>query len=406
MITFRFMANPFQFGRELAGDELVDRTEEVDEVIRTINTGGKLFIIGPRRFGKTSILKAASDKAAKAGTVVLRYDVEAYPTIGLLVSAIVAGAATACQGTIQKAGAQVKKFFGRLRPEVSFNVTQTSWSVKLGAAPRAGDDAAEVDLLVDALNGLEKMAANQAGNPPVGLILDEFQKIFEIGGPGAEAQVRAAIQQHKYTGYVFAGSKTRMPADMTTNASRPFYRLGSSRFIGHLPRADFEQFLRRSFSEGGFRIKRTGKSGEPGAIELILDLAEEVPYNVQLLAHTCWEQVSELHRAGSRTLTHKAVLAALDSIVRQYDPFYTQLWNGLTVIQQKTLLAVISEDGVSLQSMKVANAIGKGPATVRAALGALVTKEIIREEGAIGVIRFRFEDPFFKKWLELFAAQP
>jgi hypothetical protein len=46
--------NPFQFGRELGIDELVNREEEVDEVVRTIRQGGKLFLSGPRRYGKTS----------------------------------------------------------------------------------------------------------------------------------------------------------------------------------------------------------------------------------------------------------------------------------------------------------------------------------------------------------------
>jgi len=42
------MTNPFQFGRELGADELVDRGEEIAEVVATIGQGGKLFLVGPR----------------------------------------------------------------------------------------------------------------------------------------------------------------------------------------------------------------------------------------------------------------------------------------------------------------------------------------------------------------------
>jgi hypothetical protein len=36
------MENPFEFGRELGSDELVNRVEELALVKQTINSGGKL----------------------------------------------------------------------------------------------------------------------------------------------------------------------------------------------------------------------------------------------------------------------------------------------------------------------------------------------------------------------------
>jgi len=66
------MENPFQFGRELGSDELVDRREEMAEVMGAVRQGGKLFLVGPRRFGKTSILKAAEDRLIQDHAVVLR----------------------------------------------------------------------------------------------------------------------------------------------------------------------------------------------------------------------------------------------------------------------------------------------------------------------------------------------
>jgi hypothetical protein len=53
-----------------------------------------VFLIGPRRYGKTSILKAVEDKLQVANSVVLRLDAESCPTLEMLVNGIVAGAAT------------------------------------------------------------------------------------------------------------------------------------------------------------------------------------------------------------------------------------------------------------------------------------------------------------------------
>ena len=61
----------------------------------------------------------------------------------------------------------------------------------------ASNQDAHVALLVEALNGLEAFAAAQPKDQPVGLIIDEFQRVIELGGPQAESQIRAVIQRHK-----------------------------------------------------------------------------------------------------------------------------------------------------------------------------------------------------------------
>lgn len=391
------MKNPFEFGRELGVDEIVARDAEVAEVVGTVEQGGKLFVIGPRRYGKTSILKAAEDRLRTVGAVVLRYDAESYPSLDLLVNSLVAGAARQLKGGVERTGEQIRKFFSRLRPELNFSVTEREWTAKVGVS---ATDAPEhhVTLLVEALDGLEQLAKAQPKDRAVGLVIDEFQKIIEIGGQSAEARIRAAIQRHKRTGYVFAGSKTRLLTSMTTDAARPFYRLGASRFIGPVPRNDFTSFLHKKF------VSRFGVE-DPGVLNLILDLAEDVPYNVQMLAHACWEDLRAKAKSEHPVLNPGVVQRALERLVRQYDPFYTQLWNGLTAIQQKTLILVITEGGSNLQSMRVVHALGKGPSTVRRSLGALMDRGILREEESGGDIRKRFEDPFFAQWIAMFTAR-
>jgi AAA+ ATPase superfamily predicted ATPase len=63
--------NPFEFGGELKTSSLIDREQELDLVIRTIESGGKLFLIWPRRYGKTSILAAAEEQLGASEVAVL-----------------------------------------------------------------------------------------------------------------------------------------------------------------------------------------------------------------------------------------------------------------------------------------------------------------------------------------------
>ena len=382
------MRNPFQYGRELAPAELVDRQEEIATCIRTVQNRERLFLIGPRRYGKTSILKAASETLQGQGAIVFRYSVEAYPTIEMLVSRLVADATEKLAGGREKASEKIRKFFARLRPEVTFNVTERSWSATLGVS--SGTPHEQTQLLVDGLGGVERLAAETSA--PVGIMLDEFQHLIELGGRSAEGQLRSAVQQHASLGYIFAGSKTRMLIEMTTEASRPFYRLGERLFVGSVPRADFHGFLHHSFVRAGFKV------GE-GVLEAVLDLAEEVPYNVQMLAHACWNELA-LGRRGA-TLTVAVVRQVLERVVRQDDPFYTQVWNLLTSAQQKALITVVREKGQNLHSSRVLREIGLSQPTMQRALAALKSRDLIREEERLGQTRLRLEDPFFGTWLAL-----
>ena len=274
-------------------------------------------MIGPRRFGKTSILRAAAEQAADDGAVVLRYNAEAFPTLTLLAQRIVADAAKSLTGPVKKAGQKIQEAFGALRPQLSYNPLDDSFSASVGAASARSEEAT----LVEALDGLNRLAG--ATRKPVAVVIDEFQAVVETGGVQAEGEVRAAVQAHDHLAYVFAGSKTRMLSQMTGDEGRAFYRLGARLFVGPVPRVDFRPFLRAGFETAELDI-------EDAAVEAVLDLAEDVPYNVQRLAHDCWAEVQA--RAGGASaaepLSVDDVHSVLDRLVRRDDPFYTQTWNG------------------------------------------------------------------------------
>ena len=153
MIDFCFMRNPFQFGRELGIDSLVDRKEEVAAVKRAIRDGNKLFLIGPRRFGKTSILKTAADELAQEAGIIIRLDAESFSSINELANRIVSAAAKALDGDLRQIGEQMRKIFSALKPEFDHNVADCEWRVKFGV------DSARLAapiLLSNALSGFEK----------------------------------------------------------------------------------------------------------------------------------------------------------------------------------------------------------------------------------------------------------
>ncbi len=376
--------NPFEFGRELGAAELVNREAELALVRRTILGRGRLFFIGPRRYGKTSILHAAEELLGAEGAVVLRYDTQAYESVSLLARALLTGAARRLGSTVEQASAGLRRFFGRLRPEVSYDIDDQRLSVSFGVGAR---ETPELPLLTEVLDGIDAMAAEREGATAV--VLDEFQHLVEEGGQAAERQLRAVVQRHRHVGYIFSGSRTRMLAQMTGDASRAFWKLGERYFLGPIPREDFRPALARGFTGAGFAVA-------DGALDHILERAEDVPYNVQRLASACWEA---LRVAPHRALTVELVDQTLVRIVQQENPAYVQLWQSLTRAQKKALKAVIERRGTELLARETLQAHGLAASSMQRALQALDARGVIREEEDANRVRYRLEDPFLATWI-------
>jgi len=54
----RNMKNPFQYGGVVSGDAFCNRKQEVEDLLRAMENGEKLFVYSERRFGKTSLVRS------------------------------------------------------------------------------------------------------------------------------------------------------------------------------------------------------------------------------------------------------------------------------------------------------------------------------------------------------------
>ena len=176
---------------------------------------------------------------------------------------------------------------------------------------------------------------------------------------------------------------------MTGDPGRAFWKLGERHVLGPIPRPDFLAFLRSGFETHGHRA-------DEGALLRLLDVAADVPYNVQRLAYVVWEL---LRVEPDVPLTVDIVERALTTIITQEHPAYAQIWTSLTTPQKKVLKAVILEDGRSLTSAEVLRRHGVAAATMHKTLGVLDDKGIIRQDETEASPRYRLEDPFFGAWL-------
>ncbi len=377
--------NPFRFGEKLLSHEVIDRQEEIAQIVQTIEDGKKLFLIGPRRHGKTVVLHAAEDQAREQGWPVFYFNAEAATNLGELSERIFAAVTERLVKPARKLRKSAREMLKRISPSFEIDLTSGTISGSLSVSEPPGPP--QVPILVDVLNTVEALAREQ--EHPVGLIIDEFQAVILEGGEKAEGQIRAAIQDHRRVSYIFAGSRTRMLADMTSDQARPFWRLGGRLFLGRIPEAEMTAWLERQFKTGAY-------SSAPDALRELVSVAEQVPYDIQRLGHAVWQI---LRRRQARQVRSETIREAIDLLIQQDAEFYLRAWNQLSAYQKITLTAVDRYGGVGMTTARNLKETRMSAPTVLKSLAALEDKGILWADDTAEGVHWRFEDPIFRQWV-------
>src|SRR5207248_481152 len=169
------------------------------------------------------------------------------------------------------------------------------------------------------------------------IALDEFQAIRGFNGGSVEHAVRAAVQHQRSVGYVFAGSEPSLMERML-GPKRPFYKAGPVMRLEKIPAAEFAVFLDARFA-------RSGIKPEPGLGAAIVDLAGNLPYDVQRLAHETWDGV---RAGGRRRATLDDLHQALRRLLAEQQIMFEAIWQRLTLPQRAVLRAVVVAQGREL----------------------------------------------------------
>jgi hypothetical protein len=374
------MANPFSFGTVVSGEDFANREKEVDELVRRLKSRVRIFLVAPRRYGKTSLIKNALDLLQKEGMLTAYLDLywanSSKEFMELWVSNVIRGS----RSVARRAARFVRDFLPRLRPKLSFDQNGNP-HLSLDIAHHALAEAVdEVFYLPERIAKAEKKRFV--------VVLDEFQEILRLNGEALERQLRAAIQQHPNVSYLFAGSKTHILIDMVSDQTRPFYQSGTLMSLDKIPEEEFRSFIETKFVHSGKKIS-------PSALDRLLQESENVPHYVQLLCFNLWD-----HFQGVSRMEEEHVEEALSITLRGQEPAFLTLWEGLTLHQRKTLQAVALLKGRLLTAKDTIHGFElESASNVARSLKALCSKNILRKEKE----GYVFEDILFGRWVEQLA---
>src|SRR5918992_1412475 len=371
-------SNPFHYG-DLALDEaFTNRVSELEALQADMRNGQNVAIIAPRRYGKSSLVRRASQELLGEGLLVAEVDLMKTPTKEKLAAKLARSIHDDLASVVFKAREALRVFANlRVTPIVTIDPQDGSTSFSFMAS--RGDE--DIDGTLERLLELPAQLAAEQGKR-VALYFDEFQEITSID-PKLPSLMRAVFQEQPHVSHVYCGSKRHMMRRLFNDENEPFYKSAKVVEIGAIELDAFATFIRQRFDA-------TDRGLRDGVVHELLEITGGHPYATQELAYALWEEVPEGFTASSDDLR-----SALEAVLRAENAHFTLLWEKASRGQRLVLQALAVEPGQLQSGAYIARHGLPSAATVQKAAARLVDEELIGRASG----RYEIVEPFLREWI-------
>ncbi len=376
------MQNPFVYGEVVPAAAFVNRVAELDRLAGDLAAGQKIFLISPRRYGKSSLIRHALAAMTKRGALAVEVTVSSFSSYVAFLEGY-ARAVMSAETQWDRARTWLREAIQSARAEIRYDPASAPLGGLTVSFPAVRTDR-DISRLAQDVFALPARLAS-ARRRQVVVALDEFQAIGGFNGGSVEHALRAAVQHQREVGYVFAGSEPSLMERML-EPKRPFYKAGPVMRLHKIPADEFAAFIDARFASSGMRA-------EAGLGAAVVELAGNLPYDVQRLAHETWDEV---RNSGRRRATLDDLHQALRRLLVEQQTMYEAVWQRLTLAQRAVLRAGVLEEGRGLLSadVRTRHRLG-GPSTVQASLAALARQDVITRDGD----RYAVVDSLLREWV-------
>lgn len=372
------MENPFKYGGVVRGPYFADRRNEIKELKREMLNLNRVFLVSPRRFGKTCLLLNLIKILEREAMACVYIDLNAFPDIRSFAAAVTSLSTRALE-TNKDRLLGLFAGFQKLRPKVTVDPDGNICAgLELAVAEK---DA--ISALLEGMQHAEDLAAKKKRNLVV--IIDEFSDLDKSNGRAIEKALRSEIQKQTHIGYIFSGSEQSTMLAMTREPTRAFYKLGRIMELGPIPRKTYAGFIRKWLKKGAYTVDKND-------LTRIFEIGNDVPYNIQRMCSVMWDS------ARDAKVIQPALIEKLPAIVaRQDSPHYEMLWRAASQSQKILLIALSQDQAAKPFSKDFQLTHGIGPSSsIKASLDSLLKKGILYKtlQG-----EYRFTDGFMPYWI-------
>ena len=344
------------------GKAFCNRVEETHWLLDNIKACKHSLLIGPRRYGKSSLAEKAITLGSYPVTILNFNICSDENDIENLIRHGISNLIEKALGPIDKIIHLIKSSLTNFVPKLTMGTETTSFALELNPTKKNSPAL----YVAEALTLMEKLLAKK--NKRAVLVLDEFQMVGIIAeGSGVEAAIRNSAQDMKHLAIIFSGSFRGLLKSMFEDKNKPLYklcrklhlkRIGNEHYINHLNEA---------------ALLAWNKKLNSSVFQKIMSLSERHPYYVNYLCDIIWSQNSKLP-----TIQH--VENAWNMLLEEEKSDANVEISQLSMVQKKVLKYIANCSSDNLSSASAVGIMGVGASSISAAISVLLAKDIIEKE--------------------------
>lgn len=354
--------SPFPYQGPLEPEQVRGRLDLVADLTERVTEHRVTALLGPRRYGKTSVLRRVAADVIAGGAAIVWVD--------LYEVASMADLAARLDDALARVTGTFATRASKIAAAASLNLGLVRLELRAPTRERA-------DPLLTTHALLEVLTRTVADTPTV-VVIDEFSSISRVDG--AAGLLRTHLQHHyQQMGLVFAGSEPSMMRTLFTEQAEPFYAQADLVEIGPLGTAEVVELVSQGFADTG---RRAGPL--PQRIAAFVD---GHPQRAMQVADAAWRLVP---RGGDADLaTWEEALAGVRAATADgNERLYSGLQEG-----ERGVLRVLASGGSIFGTAAEVLALAGG--TAQNARQRLIDRgHLLRVED-----RYLLVDPVFADWL-------
>lgn len=368
----------YRYGSPVGPPFFCDRERQTRAVADAILGGEHAFVLGPRRFGKSSVVRRAAD-------VVLDQDK------GALVGWADLSRCVGPQDVAAEVLRAVLRSIGRpertlRRIEDALEQLRVRPSIGLGADGRLDISfdpmvvgRAWVEVFEDAVGLLAELSRRRVAC----LVVDEAQQVARSGmDPRLPGMLKSAADDLADASLVLCGSRQRVMDALVRRSDAPLYGMGKVVALGEIPEADICSYLVE-------RADATGRRMNNDVALAVCSLGGPVPNYVQQLADAAW------HQADAGVIDRDALLRGLDEAAALQQDDFASLLAELSPVQARVLRLLAAGP---IEHPNASDFVAEARATARSvtlALSVLDDSGLALRRGRAWIV----PNPFLRHWL-------
>ena len=370
------MESPFLYGRIATDAFFTDREKETASLVTDFQNLTNTILISPRRWGKSSLVRRAADRAMQEDPTlrICHVDIFNVRTEEEFYQKLATQILRSTASLLDEMVANAKKFLSTITPTITIGDITNPVGVSFQLHQINKNEDEILDLA-------EKIAVEKGVR--IVVCIDEFQQIASFKNSDAfQAKLRSHWQLQQHVAYCLYGSRRHMMLEVFTHVEKPFYKFGKTMFLEKIEREHWPAFIAQRFGATGKDISRE-------QCLRIVDLVDNNPYYIQQLCEEVWNRTAI-------QCNDNAIAAAFQSIVDSQSGLNLVLTQTLSITQQNLLNAIVHGEK-ELTSARVMEQYDlRNSLTVQRAKNALAKLDIIDTFGKA----VSMEDPIYAYWLK------